>query len=99
MPQIIGVAASRAKRRSIQLVAMCPTALSGCGCDGIVATVPLHGRSMEAEARAILRDALATSDADDVGLGTWIARHVERVGGADLEVPAREALRDPPAFE
>lgn len=58
-----------------------------------------NGRSMEAEARAILRDALATSDADDVGLGTWIARHVERVGGADLEVPAREALRDPPAFE
>ncbi len=58
-----------------------------------------NGRSMEAEARAILREALATANADGIGLGTWIAQQVEGVGGADLEVPAREVLRDPSAFE
>lgn len=51
-----------------------------------------HGRSMEAEARAILIDALEASGRVDL---TWIEQLIrvgEEVGGVELEVP-----EDPPA--
>ena len=54
-----------------------------------------HGRSMEAEVRAILRDALVRSPAED-RLGSRIHQRFAAVGGAELELPARhETSRAP----
>ena len=47
-----------------------------------------HGRSMEAEVRAILKDRFATP-APERGLGTRIHQRFAAVGGVDLELPAR----------
>ena len=47
-----------------------------------------HGRSMEAEVREILRDALARPAAPDQ-LGTRIRQRFATIGGAELELPAR----------
>jgi plasmid stability protein len=47
-----------------------------------------HGRSMEAEVRAILEDALPSHEAKG-GLGTRIRARFTAVGGADLELPSR----------
>lgn len=47
-----------------------------------------HGRSMEAEVRAILRERL-TSPASERGLGTRIHQRFAALGGADLELPER----------
>jgi plasmid stability protein len=51
-----------------------------------------HGRSMEAEVRAILRDTLVRPPAAE-GLGARIHQRFAAVGGAELELPER---RDPP---
>lgn len=59
-----------------------------------------HGRSMEEEARCVLREAL--SDKPKVGSGAaWIAdirALVEPFGGIELELPVREPAREPPDF-
>ena len=47
-----------------------------------------HGRSMEAEVREILRDALATPPAED-RLGSRIRQRFATIGGVELELPAR----------
>ena len=47
-----------------------------------------HGRSMEAEVREILREALTRSAAAD-HLGTRIRQRFATVGGAELELPPR----------
>lgn len=47
-----------------------------------------HGRSMEAEVRAILRDALSRP-AGETGLGSRIHQRFAEVGGVDLERPDR----------
>ena len=50
----------------------------------------VHGRSMEAEARAILLDALANTQRADL---SWIEQLIavgEQVGGVDLDTPADE---------
>jgi Plasmid stability protein len=46
-----------------------------------------HGRSMEAEVRALLRDALA--DEDEAPLGSRIHARFAGRRGVDLELPAR----------
>lgn len=56
-----------------------------------------NGRSMEEEARQILRQALA-SDAAPRDLGAAIHGRFAAVGGVDLEIPPREAGRAPPDF-
>jgi plasmid stability protein len=48
----------------------------------------LHGRSMEAEVRAILDDALPASSHEG-GLGSRIHARFAALGGVDLELPAR----------
>ncbi len=49
-----------------------------------------HGRSMEAEVRAILSEALATSDdAPSGGLGSRIHARFAALGGLELDLPAR----------
>ncbi len=47
-----------------------------------------HGRSMEAEVRAILRERFATP-APERGLGTRIHERFAALGGIDLELPQR----------
>ena len=46
-----------------------------------------HGRSMEAEVREILREALTAPD--DNKLGTRIHQRFASIGGANLEQPTR----------
>ena len=47
-----------------------------------------HGRSMEAEVREILRDAL-TRPAAPGQLGSRVRQRFATIGGADLELPER----------
>jgi antitoxin FitA len=51
-----------------------------------------HGRSMEAEARAILTEAVS-EPADSAGLFTALLDRFGRLGGVDLELPD---LEEPP---
>lgn len=57
-----------------------------------------HGRSMEEEAREILRAALATEPGSGRGLVASIRRRFARAGYVELEVPAREPMRPPLDF-
>lgn len=59
----------------------------------------VHGRSMEAEARVILHDALGET-ADRGTLGALVRRHFGAANGVDLTpwLPERELERDPPDF-
>jgi len=57
-----------------------------------------HGKSMEEEAREILRSALSQEDPPSSGLSTRIRRRFAEVGGVDLQIPERGALREPPEF-
>ncbi|MGO9780527.1 MAG: FitA-like ribbon-helix-helix domain-containing protein [Streptosporangiaceae bacterium] len=57
-----------------------------------------HGRSMEAEVRAILKERL-TSPTPDFGLGSRIHARFATLGGADLELPAREEQPRAAAFD
>jgi plasmid stability protein len=58
-----------------------------------------HGRSMEEEARQILRGALADTTSEVVNLYDLIRRTIEPLGGVELEIPARDPMREPPAFD
>jgi plasmid stability protein len=58
-----------------------------------------HGRSMEEEARQILRAAVSGRSPSPEGLGTRIHRRFAALGGVDLELPARDPARVPPGFE
>lgn len=60
----------------------------------------LHGRSMEEEAREILRNGLQSAAPGKVlDLATAIRRHVLPIGGIDLVLPRRQPVRKPPKFE
>ena len=52
--------------------------------------------SMEEEARQILREAVREEPAASVDLAEAIRRRFEGVGGVELALPAREAIREPP---
>ncbi|MBS0326425.1 MAG: plasmid stabilization protein [Proteobacteria bacterium] len=52
-------------------------------------------RSMEDEARTILRDALADEAAASEDLGRAIHLRFKALGGVDLELPPRGAVRQP----
>ena len=56
-----------------------------------------NGRSMEEEARIILRDAVE-EEATEKGLGTKLRELFEPLGGVELEIPPREPMREPPRF-
>ena len=53
-------------------------------------------RSMEEEARSILRTALAENDSAPRNLGAAIGARFRPLGGVDLALPAREPMREPP---
>jgi plasmid stability protein len=57
-----------------------------------------HGRSMEEEAREILRAALTTSRPAKANLAEAIRRRFAALGGVELELPCRTAIRDAPEF-
>jgi len=54
-----------------------------------------HGRSMEEEARDILRSALSTERSRIGSLVDSIRARIEPLGGVDLEIAPREAMREP----
>ena len=54
-----------------------------------------HGRSMEDEARDILRTALSLESARAGGLVEAIRSRVEPFRGVELEIAPREAMRKP----
>ncbi|MDQ3558197.1 MAG: plasmid stabilization protein [Pseudomonadota bacterium] len=56
-----------------------------------------HGRSMEEEARVILREALETP-APTYTLAQSIREKFAPLGGVELQIPPRELMRDPPDF-
>lgn len=56
-----------------------------------------HGRSMEAEIRAILTDAVRDQD-DRPGLFTALADRFAGLGGVDLEPPSRALPPRPAGF-
>ncbi len=57
-----------------------------------------HGRSMEAEARAILSDAVSEPGRPD-NLVDALLERFGAAGGVDLELPARDALPRAAALE
>ena len=61
-----------------------------------------HGRSVEAEARDILRSALAENASETAStpqnLADAIRAIVEPLGGIDLQIAPRKPVRAPPTF-
>jgi antitoxin FitA len=58
-----------------------------------------RNRSMEDEARDILRTALAQESAETRNLADAIRELVEPLGGVELELPPREPMQEPPNFK
>ncbi len=59
-----------------------------------------HGRSMEEEARGILREAVAQGVDDEQArdLASAIRALFLPFGGVKLQIPPREQMREPPEF-
>jgi len=57
-----------------------------------------HGRSMEEEAREILRSALTNSAKTKGNLAEAIRRRVAPFGGIEFSLPKRDAIRKAPRF-
>ena len=57
-----------------------------------------HGRSMEEEAREILRSALIAPSPQKGNLAKAIRQRFAEFGGVELEVPRRDAMRQAPGF-
>ena len=55
-----------------------------------------HGRSMEQKAREILKAGLMSKSAPTLNLAELIRRHIDPVGGVELALPHRDAIREPP---
>ncbi len=62
---------------------------------GLRQRASIHGRSMEEEARQILKQALQ-SNINDEGIGTLIHNRFAAIGGVDLSLPERTPTRQPP---
>ena len=57
-----------------------------------------HGRSMEDEARQILRTALSREETPSGNLYDMIRRRIRGLGGVELDIPKRGPMREPPRF-
>ena len=57
-----------------------------------------HHRSMEEEARLILREAVGQKQAPR-NLADAIRARIAPLGGVDLELPPRVPMREPPSFD
>ena len=58
-----------------------------------------NGNSMEQEARNILRTGLTADSPLPKNLAAAIRARFEPLGGVELEIPPREAMREPPRFD
>lgn len=58
-----------------------------------------NGRSMEEEARDILRTALNNQPAAPENLASAIRARFAPLGGVDLDLPSRSPMRKPPQFD
>ncbi len=58
-----------------------------------------HNRSMEDEARDILRSVLSAEEIAALPLGSGVHAVFAPLGGRDAPVVDREPMRDPPAFD
>ena len=58
-----------------------------------------NGRSMEEEARVILRRAVGRRPAPKEGLGTALQELFEPLGGVELDIPVRDPMRDLPRLD
>lgn len=58
-----------------------------------------HGRSMEDEVRDILKIALSAEEVRPANLALSIRSRMAPLGGVELDIPAREPIRDVPGFE
>ncbi len=58
-----------------------------------------NGRSMEQEAREILKAALEEEAAPVKNLGSAIRARFAPLGGVELEIPPRQPMREPPRFD
>jgi plasmid stability protein len=58
----------------------------------------VHGRSMEDEARDILRSALNREPTRKGNLAASIRARFAPLGGVELPVVVREPMREPPSF-
>ncbi len=58
-----------------------------------------HARSMEEEAREILRSALDKVEAEGEHWIDAFRRRIERIGGVDLDIPERDSARPVPRFD
>lgn len=60
-----------------------------------------HGRSMEEEARTIIRSAIEDwkPAASGKGLGSRIHDHFAQLGGVELDLPQRSSLPTPAQFD
>ena len=59
----------------------------------------IHGRSMEEEARDILRSALSAEPVRGTSLAAALRARVAPLGGWEPELPEREPIRSPQAFD
>ena len=70
--------------------------------DGLKAKLRLqaarHNRSMEDEARHILRDALTVPQERTLNLAESIRLRLDAVGGVELDIPSRALAREAPDF-
>lgn len=57
-----------------------------------------HNRSMEDEARDILRTALAVSPSSASNLADAIRRRLQPLGGVEMDLPERQTIRPAPDF-
>ncbi len=57
-----------------------------------------NGRSMEEEARIILREAVEPETGEE-NLAEAIRARFAPLGGVELEVPPRDPMREPPKFD
>lgn len=51
-----------------------------------------HGRSMEAEVRAILTDAVTAAEGEGLNLAQTIGQRFAPIGGVELQLPPRSDL-------
>ena len=58
-----------------------------------------NGRSMEEEARDILRTALNHQQPEQENLASAIRARFAPLGGVELEIPPRSPIRKPPQFD
>jgi antitoxin FitA len=57
-----------------------------------------HGRSMEEEAREILRSTLGDTAPHATNLAESIRKRFASFGGLELKLPKRDSVRQPPDF-